>query len=85
MGELKICFLCSFVKKGKQYLCSYYLNKVKKQEGNFVIPLFYCTFAPQTKHYRCEKKISFNPYALCHYDDDGGGPPVSLLEKRQAG
>jgi hypothetical protein len=45
MGELKICFLCSFVKKGKQYLCSYYLNKVKKQEGNFVIPLFCCTFA----------------------------------------
>ena len=26
-------------------LCSYYLNKVKKQEGNFVIPLFCCTFA----------------------------------------
>jgi len=34
-----------FCQKGKQYLCSYYLNKVKKQEGNFVIPLFCCTFA----------------------------------------
>ena len=45
MGELKICFLCSYYQKKKQSLCSYYLNKVKKQEGNFVIPLFCCTFA----------------------------------------
>jgi hypothetical protein len=27
------------------FFCSYYLNKVKKQEGNFVIPLFCCNFA----------------------------------------
>ena len=42
---VKIMFLCSYYQKKNKSLCSYYLNKVKKQEGNFVIPLFCCTFA----------------------------------------
>ena len=45
MGELKICFLCSYYQKKNKSLCSYYLNKVKKTGGEFCnspILLYFC-------------------------------------------